>query len=75
MESNKGFRQSQTLELPVPSTKQTALELVLHPRLVKRRSGDTGEYTACPLLVWQAATVTWVLGGPKKRRDTMEGDV
>lgn len=75
MESSQGFRQSQVLELPAPSTKQTALGLVLHPRLAKRRSGDTGEYTTCPILVWQAATVSWVLGGLKDRRDTREGDV
>lgn len=43
MESNKGFRQSQILELPASSTKRTPLGLVLHPRLAKRRSGDTGE--------------------------------
>lgn len=73
MESNKGFGQSQILELPAPSTKWTALGLVLHLRLAKRHSGDTGKYTACPILVWQAETVTQLLGGLKERRDTMGG--
>lgn len=72
MESSQGFRQSQVLELPAPSTKRTALGLVLHPRLAKRCSGDTDEYTTCPILVWQAATVTQVLGDLKDRREMSE---